>query len=140
MKRALTIIGVVVLVVAITIPVLAQGPGTGRGRMMQGCGPGEPGDCPRYRASDDKLTDDQFKAVVVQDPFFAEALRYIGDLTRDGRMPQGEDAHREIEAKVPIQPKCPELYVNRPANDPERLWFSRNGVDWAKRTWNGVPF
>jgi zinc resistance-associated protein len=59
MKRALTIIGIVVLVAAITIPVMAQGPGTGRGRMMQGYGPGEPGDCPRYGARDDKLTDEQ---------------------------------------------------------------------------------
>jgi len=59
MKRALTIIGIVVLVAAITVPVMAQGPGTGRGRMMQGYGPGEPGDCPRYGAWDDKLTDEQ---------------------------------------------------------------------------------
>ena len=59
MKRALTIIGIVVLVAAITIPVLAQGPGMGRGRMMQGYGPGDPGDCPHYGASDDKLTDEQ---------------------------------------------------------------------------------
>ena len=46
MKRALTIIGIVVLVAAITIPVMAQGPGTGRGRMMQGYGPGDPGELP----------------------------------------------------------------------------------------------
>jgi zinc resistance-associated protein len=58
MKRALTVIGIVVLVAATAIPVLAQGPGAGRGRMMQGYGPGEPGAGPRW-AWDDKLTDEQ---------------------------------------------------------------------------------
>ena len=59
MKRALSIIGITVLVAAIAIPVLAQGLGAGRGRMMQGCAPGGPGDCPRHGAWDDKLTDEQ---------------------------------------------------------------------------------
>jgi zinc resistance-associated protein len=59
MKKALTIIGIVVLVAAVTIPVMAQGPGAGRGRMMQGYGPGDPANCPRYAAWDDKLTDEQ---------------------------------------------------------------------------------
>jgi len=47
------------LVAFIAVPVLAQAPGAGRGRMMQGYGPGGPGDCPRHGASDDKLTDEQ---------------------------------------------------------------------------------
>jgi len=59
MKRALTVIGIMVLVAAIAIPVLAQGPGAGRGRMMQGYGPGDPANCPRYAALEDKLTDEQ---------------------------------------------------------------------------------
>jgi zinc resistance-associated protein len=59
MKRALTVIGIMVVVAAITIPVMAQGPGAGRGRMMQGYGPGDPANCPRYAALDDKLTDEQ---------------------------------------------------------------------------------
>jgi len=59
MKKAFTIIGIVVLVAAIAIPVMAQGPGGGRGRMMQGYGPGDPANCPRYGAGDDKLTDEQ---------------------------------------------------------------------------------
>lgn len=58
MKRALTIIGIVLLVAAIAVPVVAQGPGSGRGRMMQGYGPGEPCEGPRW-AWDDKLTDEQ---------------------------------------------------------------------------------
>jgi zinc resistance-associated protein len=58
MKRALTIIGIVLLMAAIAAPVVAQGPGLGRGRMMQGDGPGEPGTGPRW-GWDDKLTDEQ---------------------------------------------------------------------------------
>ena len=59
MKKALTIIGIMVLVAAIATPVMAQGPGQGRGRMMQGYGPGDQANCPRYGAWDDKLTDEQ---------------------------------------------------------------------------------
>lgn len=58
MKRALTIIGVVVLAAAITIPVMAQGPGAGRGPMMQGYGPGDQGNYPRW-GWNEKLTDEQ---------------------------------------------------------------------------------
>ena len=59
MKKTLTIIGIMVLVAAIALPVMAQGPGQGRGRMMQGYGPGDPANCPRYGAWDEKLTDEQ---------------------------------------------------------------------------------
>ena len=58
MKRALTIIGIVLLMAAIAVPVMAQGPQPGRGRMMQGDGPGEPGAGSRG-GWDDKLTDEQ---------------------------------------------------------------------------------
>jgi zinc resistance-associated protein len=59
MKKVLAVIGIVVLVAAVTIPVMAQGPGAGRGRMMQGYGPGDPANCPRYGVWDEKLTDEQ---------------------------------------------------------------------------------
>jgi len=59
MKRALAIVGILALVAVIAVPVLAQGPGAGRGRMMQGYGPGDPANCPRQGAWDDKLTDEQ---------------------------------------------------------------------------------
>ena len=58
MKRALAIVGILALVAVVALPVLAQGPGAGRGRMMQGYGPGGPGDGPRG-GWDDKLTDEQ---------------------------------------------------------------------------------
>ncbi len=58
MKRALTIIGVVVLAAAITIPVMAQAPGPGMGRMMQGYGPGDQGNYNRW-GWNEKLTDEQ---------------------------------------------------------------------------------
>ncbi|MCU0594353.1 MAG: periplasmic heavy metal sensor [Desulfobacterota bacterium] len=59
MKRALTVVGIMVLVAAVAIPVMAQGPGAGRGRMMQGYGPGDPANCPRYGAWNDNLTAEQ---------------------------------------------------------------------------------
>lgn len=57
MKRLLTAAGIVALVAALAIPALAQGPGWGRGRMMQGYGPGY-GQQGAYGGWD-KLTDEQ---------------------------------------------------------------------------------
>ena len=59
MKRLLAAAGIMTLVAALAVPVLAQGPGWGGGRMMQGYGPGGPGDQPRYGAWADNLTDVQ---------------------------------------------------------------------------------
>ena len=59
MKRVLTAAGIMTLVAALAVPVLAQGPGMGRGRMMQGYGPDGSGDQPRYGAWAEKLTDEQ---------------------------------------------------------------------------------
>lgn len=59
MKRILTAAGIMTLVAALAIPVLAQGPGPGRGRMMEGYGPGGTGDQSRYGAWAEKLTDEQ---------------------------------------------------------------------------------
>jgi len=59
MKRALAIVGILALAAVIAVPVLAQSQGEGRGRMMQGYGPGGPEDCPRHGAWDKKLTDEQ---------------------------------------------------------------------------------
>jgi hypothetical protein len=42
MKRAFAIVGILTLMAVIAVPVLAQGPGAGRGRLMQGYGPGDP--------------------------------------------------------------------------------------------------
>ncbi len=59
MRNILTIGGIVVLVAAIAIPVLAHGPGRGRGRHMMGYREGGPG----YGCEDDrgydKLTEEQ---------------------------------------------------------------------------------
>jgi zinc resistance-associated protein len=59
MKRVLTAAGIITMVAALAVPVLAQGPGMGRGRMMQGYGPGSTGDQPRYGSWAEKLTDEQ---------------------------------------------------------------------------------
>ena len=78
MKRALAIVGILTLAAIIAVPVLAQGPGGGRGRMMQGYGQGDAGNCPRYAAWDDKLTDEQRTQLdKLQQKFFDEtaALR-----------------------------------------------------------------
>ena len=59
MRNILTIGGIVVLVAAIAIPVLAHGPGRGRGRHMMDYGQGDPGyGCEGDRGYD-RLTEEQ---------------------------------------------------------------------------------
>lgn len=59
MKKTLAIIGILTLAAVIAVPVLAQGPGYGKGRHMQGGWGGNPGDCPRYGWGSGNLTDEQ---------------------------------------------------------------------------------
>jgi zinc resistance-associated protein len=59
MRKVLTIGGIVLLVAAIAIPVLAHGPGWGRGRHMMGYGQGGPGYCGQDRRGYENLTEGQ---------------------------------------------------------------------------------
>ena len=59
MRNILTIGGIVVLAAAIAIPVLAHGPGRGRGRHMMGYREGGPGYGCEYDRGYDKLTEEQ---------------------------------------------------------------------------------
>lgn len=59
MKKTLAIVGILALAAMIAVPVLAQGPGYGKGRYMQGSWGGDPGSCPRYGWGSRDLTDDQ---------------------------------------------------------------------------------
>ncbi len=59
MRNILIIGGIVVLVAAIAIPVLAHGPGRGRGRHMMDYGQGDPGYGCQYDRGHDKLTEEQ---------------------------------------------------------------------------------
>ena len=59
MKRLIAILGVLLLVGAITIPVMAHGPGWGRGGHMKGGYGGGPEYCPGYGSGYENLTDEQ---------------------------------------------------------------------------------
>jgi zinc resistance-associated protein len=59
MKKILAVVGILALAAVIAVPVLAQGPGYGRGRSMQGNWGGDPGSSPRYGWGSRDLTDDQ---------------------------------------------------------------------------------
>ncbi|MBN2033053.1 MAG: Spy/CpxP family protein refolding chaperone [Deltaproteobacteria bacterium] len=59
MKKIIAIVGILALAAVISIPVLAQGPGSPRGRGMTGPWAGDPGAAPRYPFACDKLTDEQ---------------------------------------------------------------------------------
>lgn len=59
MKKIIAMVGMLVFAAVIAIPVLAQGPGYGRGRPMQGNVGQEPGSCPRHGWGSGTLTDEQ---------------------------------------------------------------------------------
>ena len=59
MKKIFAIVGILALAAVIAVPVLAQGPGYGRGRHMQGSWGGDPGPCPRYGWGSGNWTDEQ---------------------------------------------------------------------------------
>jgi len=81
MKRLLTAAGIMTLVAALAIPVLAQGPGSGRGRMMECYGPGGSGDQPRYGAWDEKLTDEQREQIKkLQQKFYDDTAQLRSEI------------------------------------------------------------
>ena len=86
-----------------------------------------------------KLTDDQIKAAIHSDPAVAQTLLTIGNLTRDGRTEHGDGHNSGVPDKTPMQPKCPELYKNRPDTDPEKQWFIRRGYSYQSGEWEGRP-
>jgi len=59
MKKTLTIVASVVLVVAIAYPVLAWGPGWGKGHHTMGYRGGGPGYCWQYGRGNENLTEEQ---------------------------------------------------------------------------------
>jgi zinc resistance-associated protein len=59
MKKAFATVGILALVALIAVPVMAQGPGWGRGRHMQGYSGGGPGSGWNYGAGYGNLTDEQ---------------------------------------------------------------------------------
>ncbi len=86
-----------------------------------------------------KVTDDQIKAIVKADPAVFETLLTIATLTKDGHTEHGDGHKKEEPEVIPMQPKCPQLYKNRPDSDPEKQWFVKRGFDFATMTWNGQP-
>ena len=59
MKKIVALIGILALAAVVAAPVLAQGPGDGRGRGMIGPGAGQRDACPRYGWGLENLTDEQ---------------------------------------------------------------------------------
>ena len=79
MKRLATIIGILVLVGAVAVPVMAWGPGWGRGHHMMGYW----GDNPGYGRGDyGNLTSDQKSSLDALDRKFSEETRGLQDQIR----------------------------------------------------------
>lgn len=59
MKKIMATLGILAMAAVIAVPVLAQGPGYGKGRGMVGFRSFDPGACPRYGWAYGELTDEQ---------------------------------------------------------------------------------
>jgi zinc resistance-associated protein len=59
MKKTVTVAGILLLVAAVAVPVLAYGPHWGKGRPMHGYGQGESGGYPQYGPGYASLTEEQ---------------------------------------------------------------------------------
>ena len=59
MRKIMATLGILAIAAFIAVPVLAQGPGYGKGRGMMGRGPVDPASCPRYGWTYGELTDEQ---------------------------------------------------------------------------------
>jgi Spy/CpxP family protein refolding chaperone len=81
MKKILAIVGILALAAVIAVPVLAQGPGYGRGRGMMAPPSGDPGTGPRSGWACDKLTDEQRSELVkLRQKHFDETAEVRGQM------------------------------------------------------------
>jgi zinc resistance-associated protein len=77
MKKILAIVGILALAAVIAVPVMAQGPGYGRGRHMQGYWGGDAGSCPWYGRGYENLTDEQREQMGALDQKFFDQTAQV---------------------------------------------------------------
>jgi zinc resistance-associated protein len=81
MKKILAVVGILALAAVIAVPVLAQGPGYGKGRYMQGFRGDDQGSSPRYGWGYKDLTDEQRAQMdALQQKFFDETAQVRSQL------------------------------------------------------------
>jgi zinc resistance-associated protein len=85
MKKTLAVAGIMLLVAAIAVPVLAYGPNWGRGRHMQGYWQGGPGACPQYGPGYTNLTEEQRAELGALRQKFYEDMAPLRDEVRTKR-------------------------------------------------------
>lgn len=85
-------------------------------------------------AEPDKLTDEQIKAVIGDDPLMADWLLTVGKLIQDGHTEHG-DGHSDGDKneQAPELPSSPWLYAKYPEGHPLRNWFKNRGIAVEKK-------
>jgi hypothetical protein len=86
-----------------------------------------------------KVSDDDIRKIIAADPMLAEFALSVAKLSQNGRT-ETADGRRDTEKEVrPGQPTCPELYRNKPDDDPEKRWFIKRGFNYRTMEWDGRP-
>lgn len=81
MKRFVIVAGIIVLIGAVAVPVMAHGPGMGRGRHMMGYGGGGPGYSGQYDNPYGNLTDEQRSQLEkAHQSFFDETVKLRNEI------------------------------------------------------------
>ncbi|MFA5692156.1 MAG: hypothetical protein WC907_00955 [Acholeplasmataceae bacterium] len=83
----------------------------------------------------EKITDEQFTAVVKNDPAVVQTLMIIGDMAQDGRVISGDGktGSEKVEEQYPSYPYDPEVYAKSNPGDeeyPMKLWFINRGAEY----------
>ena len=83
-----------------------------------------------------KVSDDQIRQALSQDPMMVDIALSMGKIQQDGRLESGDGGglDKDKTEQTPMQPDCPELYIGLPSGHPVRTWFERRGWDMSGST------
>jgi zinc resistance-associated protein len=112
MKRLATVLGIVILVGAIAIPVLAHGPGWGRGRHMMGDGRDHHGYGYGYGRGYETMTDEQrSKLETLHQKFYDETVQLRNEIwSKSGELRVLLDSNNpDLEKAKALQKEISEL-------------------------------
>ncbi|MBN2124816.1 MAG: Spy/CpxP family protein refolding chaperone [Deltaproteobacteria bacterium] len=152
MKKLITVVGIGLLIAAVAAPVLAYGPGGGRGRQSMGYAQGVAGNCPGYRGWNADLTDEQRAQLdQIHQKFLDETASIRNDLwAKQGQMrtlmgtsnPDAEKAkalQKEIfELKAKMAEKRIDLALEARKIDPDARFGMGQGAWGSGRHMRGA--
>jgi len=142
MKKILAVVGILALAAVVAVPVLAQGPGYGKGRYAQGFRGNDPGACPKYGWGYGNLTDEQRAQMDgLHQKFFDETAQIRSELwakkgelnvlmsTSNPDLEKAKALQKEVsDLKAKMAQERIDLYAEKKKIDPD----ARFGQGWGR--------